>query len=144
MKPTLNQIGVALVVVFVAIQLVPVDRSNPPVESDVPAPEPVRAVLKRACYDCHSNESVWPWYSHVAPVSWLIARDVHEGREELNYSLWNKLSEEKQAKARKDTWEEISEGEMPPAIYLVMHGDAHLSLADRALVREWSQAGHGP
>lgn len=133
-------IGVALVVIFIAIQLVPVDRSNPAVESEVPAPEPVRAVLRRACYDCHSNESVWPWYSRVAPVSWLIARDVHEGRAAVNFSLWNKLDEKKQAKMLKESWEEVSEAEMPPGIYLVMHRDAHLSLDDRALIREWSQS----
>jgi hypothetical protein len=140
MKRFVKPMGAALIAIFIAIQLVPVDRSNPAVESDVPAPEPVRAVLRRACYDCHSNESVWPWYSRVAPVSWLIARDVHEGREALNFSRWNQLSEKKQAKMMHETWEEVSESEMPPGIYLVMHGDAHLSLDDRALIREWSKS----
>jgi hypothetical protein len=58
-------------VLLVAIQLVPVDRTNPPVEEEAPASPEVRAVLRRACYDCHSNETVWPWYSRVAPMSWL-------------------------------------------------------------------------
>ena len=62
-----------LTVAFVAIQLVPVDRKNPPVETEVPATAEARSVLRRACYDCHSNETVWPWYSRIAPVSWLVA-----------------------------------------------------------------------
>jgi hypothetical protein len=144
MKRVVTRVGVVVVAVFAAIQLVPVDRSNPAVESEVPAPEPVRSVLRRACYDCHSNETVWPWYSRVAPVSWLVAHDVHDGREELNFSAWNRLSEKKQAKMLRETWKEVSEGEMPPAIYLVMHGDAQLSLDDRTLIREWSQGADGP
>jgi Haem-binding domain len=144
MKRVVTRVGVAVVVVFAAIQFVPMDRSNPAVESEVPAPEPVRSVLRRACYDCHSNETVWPWYSRVAPVSWLVAHDVHEGREALNFSAWTQLSEKKQAKVLHKTWEEVSQGEMPPGTYLVMHGEAQLSLDDRTLIREWSQGGHGP
>jgi len=72
-----------LVVAFVFIQFIPVDKSNPPVIVDIPTPPEVKAILKRACYDCHSNETVWPWYSQIAPISWLLARDVHEGRTEI-------------------------------------------------------------
>ena len=73
-----------ILVVLLAIQLVPVQRSNPPVEAEVPAPENVRTILRRACYDCHSNETVWPWYSRIAPVSFLVASDVHEARAKMN------------------------------------------------------------
>jgi hypothetical protein len=127
-----------VVVVLVAIQLVPVDRSNPRVEAEVPAPPEVRAVLRRACYDCHSHETVWPWYSRVAPVSWLVAADVHEGREELNYSTWNRYGAKKRVKKLKETWEEVEEGEMPPWWYLVVHRDAVLSAADRVSLRDWA------
>ncbi len=65
-----------ILLTLVAIQFVPVGQLNPPVEAEVPAPATVRVILRRACYDCHSNETVWPWYSQVAPVSWLVARDV--------------------------------------------------------------------
>ncbi len=75
-----------LIIALVAIQLVPVDRTNPPVETEVPATVEVRSILRRACYDCHSNETVWPWYTRIAPISLLVARDVHEGREALNLS----------------------------------------------------------
>ncbi len=78
-----------LIIALVAIQLVPVDRTNPPVETEVPATVEVRSILRRACYDCHSNETVWPWYSRIAPISWLVARDVREGREKVNLSTWN-------------------------------------------------------
>jgi hypothetical protein len=129
-----------LIVAFVAIQLVPVDRTNPPVETEVPATAEVRSVLRRACYDCHSNETVWPWYSRIAPVSWLVARDVNEGREELNLSTWNRYTTKQQLKKLKESWEEVAEGEMPPWLYLPPHPAARLSADDRAVLRAWSQS----
>ncbi|MEO8032731.1 MAG: heme-binding domain-containing protein [Gemmatimonadota bacterium] len=130
----------ALIVALVGIQLVPVDRINPPTETEVPASAQVRAVLRRACYDCHSNETVWPWYSRVAPVSWLVADDVHEGREELNFSTWNRYTAEQQRKKLNKSGEEVAEGEMPPRLYLPLHPDARLTADDRALLRAWSQS----
>jgi hypothetical protein len=65
-----------ILLILIALQFVPVDRVNPPVETEVPAPAHVRVIVRRACYDCYSNETVWPWYSHVAPFSWRLARDV--------------------------------------------------------------------
>jgi hypothetical protein len=128
----------AAVAVFVAIQLVPVQRSNPPVTAEVPAPPEAQAVLRRACYDCHSNETVWPWYSRVAPVSWLLARDVREGRAELNFSTWDRYSTKEQVEKLKESWEEAAEGEMPPWFYLPVHRDAVLSAEDKQVLREWA------
>ncbi len=128
-----------LIVALGAIQLVPVDRTNPPVETEAPATAQVRSVLRRACYDCHSNETVWPWYSRIAPVSWLVAHDVKEGREKLNLSTWNRYTTKEQLKKLKESWEEVAEGEMPPWMYLPPHPDARLSADDRALLRAWSQ-----
>src|SRR6478672_7737844 len=91
-----------LFVAFLAAQIVPVTRVNPPVEGDLTAPADVKAVLRRACYDCHSNETVWPWYSHVAPVSWLVADDVNKGRRHWNFSTWNHLTPDRQAKAMRE------------------------------------------
>jgi hypothetical protein len=127
-----------LVVVGVLIQFVPVDRSNPAVESDIPTPPDVKVILKRACYDCHSHETVWPWYSRIAPLSWLLARDVHEGRAALNYSMWNRYSTTEQVKKMKESWEEVQEGEMPPWYYLPVHRDASLSEADRQVLQAWA------
>ena len=133
---TLSVLALALL----AIQLVPVERSNPPVETEVPASPEVRSILRRACYDCHSNETRWPWYSWIAPVSWLVAHDVHEGREELNFSTWNRLSSKKQVDLLDESWEEVEEGEMPPWFYLPPHPDARLSPDDRAALRAWSRS----
>lgn len=138
-RRSLARIGVFSVLgLLLLAQLVPVERRNPPVESEVDAPPEVVSVLRRACYDCHSNETVWPWYSRVAPVSWLVARDVKVGREELNYSAWERYSAEERAEWRGETWEDVAEGEMPPALYLWMHPDARLSEADRGLLRSWA------
>lgn len=136
--------AVALLGLLVLAQFVPVDRSNPPVVEEIDAPVEVRAVLERACYDCHSNETVWPAYSYVAPVSWLVARDVHEGREHLNYSEWNRYSAEERLELAEETWEEIVEGEMPMGPYVVLHPEAKLSAEDRSLLRSWTLGQNAP
>jgi len=128
-----------LCVAFLAVQFVPVTRTNPPIEGDVTAPADVKAVLRRACYDCHSNETTWPWYSHVAPVSWLVADDVNHGRSHVNFSMWNRLTPADQAKVMRNAGEEVEAGEMPLWYYLPMHPMARLSDADKALVREWAR-----
>jgi hypothetical protein len=130
----------ALAIALVAIQLVPVDRTNPPVEEEVPATAEVRSVLRRACYDCHSNETVWPWYSRIAPVSWMLERDVREGRAELNYSTWKRYTEKQRLKKLRESWKEVEEGEMPPWFYLPPHPAARLSAEDQAALRAWSES----
>ena len=121
--------GLVLVLAFMAIQFVPYgrDHANPPVAAEPTWDSPgTRALAKQACFDCHSNETKWPAYSRVAPVSWLIQRDVSEGRAVLNFSEWQRPQEE-----AKEAAEEILEGEMPPGIYRLMHAHARLSAADR-------------
>lgn len=94
--------------------------------------------MKRSCYGCHSNETVWPWYSDIAPLSWLVAYDVHEGRDELNFSLWGTYNPERRQKKLKEIAETIAEGEMPPWYYIYpMHRDARLSEADRKALTQW-------
>jgi hypothetical protein len=131
---------VGLVVLFVLIQFIPVDRHNPPVESEISAPPEVKAILQRSCYDCHSNQTVWPWYSRIAPSSWMVASDVHEGREKLNFSTWDQYSTQKQVKKRQEIWEKVSEGEMPPWLYTLAHHGVRLSADDRAILRAWMPA----
>ena len=131
--------ALVLIVALIAIQFVPVEASNPPVTGDVPTSPAVKAVLRTACYDCHSNETQWPWYSHIAPLSWLLARDVREARGELNFSTWNQYGTQEQVKKLKESWEEVAEGEMPPWFYLRAHRDARLSAEDRALLRQWAR-----
>ncbi len=132
------RVGVGVLIAALALaQLVPVERENPAVEAEVPTTPEARALLVRACFDCHSNQVVWPWYSRVAPVSWLVAKDVREGRDELNYSTWSRYDAKKQRKLLKETLKEVDEGEMPLWIYLLGHPEARISTADRALIELW-------
>ncbi len=124
---------------LVAIQFVPVDRSNPSATEDMQVAPNVSEVLRQSCYDCHSNETSWPWYSYVAPVSWMLAHHVHEGREKLNFSTWNTISEEKRLGLMHEVWEEISEGEMPLRGYLVLHPEAKLSSVEMEVLGKWSK-----
>lgn len=129
-KRRLRRGGIVLVVGFVLIQLVPYgrDHTNPPVrqEPEWDSPE-TRETVQRACFDCHSNESTWPWYSHVAPVSWLVQRDVEEGREHLNFSEWDRPQDDAEEAA-----EVVRDEEMPPWFYLPAHPEADLSDQERA------------
>jgi len=112
-----------------AIQLVPYGRdvTNPPVIAEPAWDSPAtREIAQRACFDCHSNETVWPWYSRVAPVSWLVYRDVQEGREKLNFSEWGQGEQEVD-----EIVEVVQEGEMPMPIYLPMHPEARLGPAEK-------------
>jgi hypothetical protein len=131
--------GLAVLLVLGAGQLVPVERRNPPVTGDVPTSPAVKVVLRRACYDCHSNETRWPWYGRIAPVSWLVARDVRKGRVELNFSTWDQYSSKQQVKKLRESWEKVAEGEMPPWFYLPVHREARLSAEDRTLLRQWAR-----
>ena len=109
---------------FVVIQAVPYgrDHDNPPVIAEPAWDSPqTRELAVRACFDCHSNETVWPWYSNVAPVSWLVQRDVDEGRSELNYSEWNRPQE------GEESAETVRERSMPPRVYLLTHPEARLN-----------------
>ena len=118
-----------LILAFVAIQFVPYGRDhvNPPVAAEPAWDSPeTRALARQACFDCHSNETAWPAYSAVAPVSWLVQHDVAEGRAALNFSEWQKPQDEATEAA-----EEVLEGEMPLRIYQLMHAHARLSAADR-------------
>jgi hypothetical protein len=144
MKKMIVGIILLLLVAFAAIQFIPIDRSNPPVEAEIPAPAEVETVLRSACYDCHSNETTWPWYSHIAPISWLVARDVHASRDELNFSTWNRYSTKQQVEKLKETLEEIKEGGMPPWFYLAVHRDIQLSARERAALQTWARGSAAP
>jgi len=127
-------IGIALLLA----QAVPITRINPPISADVAAPSDVGVLLRRACYDCHSNETVWPWYSRTAPISWLVAHDVHEGRDELNFSVWATYEAAKRRKKLTETLKEVAEGEMPPWYYVLMHPAARLDTGDEGRLRAWA------
>lgn len=136
-----KRIGLGSLVVLSALQLVTCERTNPPVTADLRAAADAKAVLRRACYDCHSNETTWPWYSRVAPVSWLVHRDVSEGRAALNFSDWAALPAEKRSKLQRESGEEVAEGEMPPRFYTPLHPHAVLGLADKQVIQAWARGG---
>jgi hypothetical protein len=139
MKRRGKRILLILVTIFIVIQFVPVPKTNPPVTGEIVAPQPVMAIFRRACYDCHSNGTVWPWYSHVAPVSWLIYNDVTNGRKAMNFSAWQQMSPMKQAKRRSDIGDEVSKGDMPLPYYVPLHPPSKLTAADKAIIRAWSE-----
>lgn len=125
---------------LLVIQLVPYGRAheNPAVVAEPSWDSPqTRELAVRACFDCHSNETVWPWYSNVAPFSWLVQRDVEEGREHLNYSEWNRPQE------GDESAETVHEGSMPPNYYLWTHSEARLTDAELATLADGLEATFG-
>ena len=140
MKKILILAGV-VIGVFLLLQLVPYgkDHTNPPVVSEPIWDSPqTRALAVRACFDCHSNESVWPWYSNIAPISWLVQRDVDEGRQKLNFSEWRAYKGNGESGEREEKeyeWDDIEEvirsGEMPLPIYVIQHPEAKLTAAEK-------------
>jgi hypothetical protein len=139
MKRWLTRAGVILVLAPIGIQFVPVERTNPPVESDVPAPAELKAVIRRSCYDCHSNETRWPWYARVAPVSFLIASDVKEGRREVNFSVWNQYSGNRKARKLKEIVEQVEQNKMPQWYYVLLHPETKLSTGDKEMIIKWAR-----
>ena len=122
---------------FLLIQLVPIGRAhdNPPVVAEPNWDSPqTRQLAERACFDCHSNETAWPWYSNIAPVSWLVERHVVEGREHLNFSNWGHSTEE--GEETDEMGETVLEGEMPLRNYLITHPEARLTDAERAALAD--------
>lgn len=123
MKKLLYIVLAVIVLALIGIQFVPVDRTNPPVTDEVNWDSPkTREIAKKACFDCHSNETVWPWYAYVAPVSFRVAGHVDHAREHLNFSDWTQPNEDFD-----EIKEVIDEGEMPLWDYLLMHSEAELT-----------------
>ena len=136
---SLTKIMAAALGLSLLIQLVPISKTNPPVTRELNAPPQVAAILHRACYDCHSNQTRWPWYAAVAPVSWLIARDVARGRKHLNFSTWDKYADDPETAIRKlrNIDKVMHNGTMPLWYYLPEHPAARLSNADRQTIEDW-------
>ena len=120
-----------LVIIFGLIQLIPYGRNhnNPAVVSEPIWDSPAtRKLAKIACFDCHSNETIWPWYSNIAPVSWMIYRDVMVGRSRLNFSEWTNQQQD-----LGEISEAIQEGEMPPFQYTIIHWNANLNKTQKSI-----------
>ena len=138
------RIFLAVAAVLLIAQFVPFPPAeNPPLGQEVPATPEVRAKLRTSCYDCHSNETTWPWYSRVIPTKWLVRQHVVEGRGQLNFSTWGQYSQERAARKLEEVVEMVEEGAMPLRPYVWMHGEAALSGAEAAMILEWARALRG-
>lgn len=139
-------ISLILLLILVAIQFIPNDKPEVVLtnENDLiynnQLPEHINVMLKESCYDCHSNETAYPWYSYVAPVSWLVVRDIKLGREELNFSHWESQSKMDKAKNLDKIIDEVTDENMPMPIYTIMHASAKLSDEDRHVIAEWADS----
>ena len=128
------------ILLLVGIQLIPVPRENPEAVAPITVPDDVRMVLENSCYDCHSNLTEWPWYSRVAPVSWLVYKDVKEGRDELNFSEWGEYSVRRRNHKLEEIAEEVEEKHMPLDSYTWGHAEAKLSDEQREMLEEWAKS----
>ena len=144
MKKLLKWLLPGLAAIVLLLQFTNPARTNPPVPpgGDIsatnPPPTQIMALLHAACYDCHSYETTWPWYSRVAPVSWLVVGDVNDGRERLNFSEWPHGDPDKEARRLGSISEELGYKEMPPAKYTIIHADARLTDDQRKELENWA------
>ncbi|PLW97395.1 MAG: cytochrome C [Marinilabiliales bacterium] len=135
-----------LLIAVVIIQFIPNDKPEVVLtnENDLiynnQLPENIRVMLKESCYDCHSNETIYPWYSYVAPISWLVVRDIKLGRDEPNFSHWESQSKIDKAKNLDKIIDEVTDENMPMPIYTIMHAKAKLSDDERQLLAEWAES----
>lgn len=142
--------SIALLVTAVGVQFKRPNRTNPPVaeaytlEANVTVPSEVAAIFERACNDCHSNKTRWPWYSEVAPVSWFVTDHVTHGRKHLNFSEWTHPTPHSEAKTPDEQLErirkQVSSGHMPISSYTLIHRDAVLTSDDIRTICEWAAA----
>ena len=137
-------IGLALL--FALAQVIRPGLVNPPVdpgeriEASVTIPQNVAAILKRSCNDCHTNETVYPWYANITPVNWWLKSHFEHGRDHLNFSTWAKYTPQQKEKRLEEVCEVVESGVMPLPSYLWGHRDAALSAEDSKLLCEWAQA----
>ena len=138
MRKWLKRIGLAIVLAGVGIQLIPGGRPEP-AAVDAAQSLPMHPVFARACADCHSNETRWPWYSHVAPTSWWVTGHVNHARRHMNLSEWKKYDAARADHKLKSICRMVSDGRMPLPSYLPMHPDARLTPEDVKALCEWTE-----
>jgi cytochrome c551/c552 len=145
-KKILKIVLIVLVVIFVGMQAIRPTLSNPSVDESqtinarTQITPQVAAIFDRSCRDCHSNKTVWPWYTQIAPVSWWLSSHVNEGRGNLNLSEWGKLAPDRQDRKLRQICDEVQDGVMPLSSYLPMHPVAKLSDQDKKTLCDWTEA----
>ncbi len=146
LKPILKGFLAVLAVTFIALQFVRPNQSNPPVDpartlqAQTPLTVEVETIFNRACRDCHSNETAWPWYSQIAPVSWMVADDVRIGRRQLNFSEWGRYNARQAEQKLEEICAVVQAGAMPPRSYTMAHKQAKLSDTDIKTICAWTIA----
>lgn len=140
----LKKIVLVIAAAFVLAQLVRPDLTNPKEQpghtlyANVNVPQDVRGIFERSCRDCHSNRTTWPWYTNLAPVSWLLAHDVKDGRKELNLSEWAKYDVNRAERKLEEICDQVKKGDMPMKIYVPLHPNAKLTDDDKQVVCGWA------
>ena len=146
MKKALKIIAILVVLSFIVIQFIRPDFTNPPVnqaetlDSATEVPENVKAILKRSCADCHSNETKYPWYSKIQPSAWFLKDHIDEGRREMNLSVWKTYEPRRQRKKLSEICEQVQSKEMPLPSYLWIHWDSKMSDEDIKTLCAWTEA----
>lgn len=141
-----KKIVYGLLAILIIIQFFRIDKTNPPINladdfiTITNPPEEITVMLKSACYDCHSHESKYPWYSNIAPVSWWVKHHIDEAREELNFSKWSTFTEKRKDHKFEEMEEEVEEGEMPLKPYPLTHPEAKLSAEQKTQLINWFKA----
>jgi len=139
-----KRILLVVIVLIIVIQFIPaglpkvnIETKNDIITNNVVNPE-IAIVLKTSCYDCHSNQTHYPWYAHLSPISWLLASDVEEGRDKLNFSEWNKYDKRRKIRKLGDIKEQVEKSEMPLGNYTLIHQKAKLNQTQKDLIIKWS------
>ncbi|MDQ6786817.1 MAG: heme-binding domain-containing protein [Acidobacteriota bacterium] len=146
MKKIVKTVAIVLFAGFILIQFIRPDQTNPPIvqaetlETSTAIPQNVEAILQRSCNDCHTNATVYPWYSNVSPFNWLLANHINDGRNQLNFSLWNTYEDSRKRRKLDQVCEQATSSEMPLPSYLWIHRDAKLSPEDVKILCDWSDA----
>ena len=144
MRKTLKILAILFVAALIVAQFFQPDRSNPAIvevetlEASTILPADVKAVLHRSCSDCHSNNTVYPWYSNISPFSWFLAGHISDGRKEMNFSVWNTYTQKKKGKKLEEVCEKVEAKEMPLPSYLWIHRYAALSESEIKLLCDWA------
>ncbi len=139
----LKKIGIGIFVILVVIQFFRIDKTNPAYnEADdfiniAQPPLEIATLIKAACYDCHSHQSKYPWYSNIAPISFMLQHHIEEGRQHLNFSMWGTYQEKKADHKLEECVEELEEGNMPMKPYIIMHSEAKMTATQKVTLEKW-------
>ena len=143
-KKILKIFAILFIAVMIVLQFFRIDKANPPVvqaetlEASVAVPPDIGEIIGRSCNDCHSNQSIYPWYSNVQPVAWFVKNDIDDARRQMNFSIWNTYTPQKKSKKLEQICEQLEAKEMPLPSYLWIHRDSILSENDAKALCDWA------